>query len=63
MDRTILDHHLILSEEKSFTKWSRYATTDVMDALERCNISSNGKEAPKVTTPGNQLIKSSLQTY
>ena len=52
---------LIGGEE--FTKWSRYETTDIMDALECYNISSNGREAPKVTTPGNQLIKSLLQTY
>ena len=54
-DQTILGHHLTSSEEKSFMKWSRYGTTDVMDALEHYNISSNGKEAPKATTLGNQL--------
>ena len=62
-DRTILDHHPTLLEEKSFTKWSRYAATDIMDTLERCNISSNGKEALKAIIPGNLLIKSSPQTY
>ena len=55
MDQIILDHHLTSSEEKSFTKWSRYGTTDVMDIPERCNISSNGREVPKATTHGSQL--------
>ena len=56
MDQTILGHHLTSSEEKSFMKWSRYGTTDIMDALEHYNISSSGKDAPKVTIHGNQLI-------
>ena len=43
-------------------KWSKYTTTDVTDALECYSTSSNGKEARKVTIPGNQLIKSSLRT-
>ena len=62
-DQTILDRHLILLEERSFMKWSKYATTDIMDAQECSNISSNGKEAPKATTLGNLLIKFSPQTY
>ena len=62
-DQITLGHHLTLSEEKSSMKWSRYVATDVMDAPEHCSISSNGKGAPKATTHGNQLIKSSLQTY
>ena len=62
-DQIIPGHHLTLSEEKSSMKWSRYVATDVMDAPERYNISSNGKEALKATIHGNQLIKSSLQTY
>ena len=62
-DQIIPDHHLTLSEERSFMKWSRYVATDVMDALEHCNTSSSGKEVPKATTHGNQLIKFSLQTY
>ena len=62
-DQIILDRHRILLEEKSFMKWSRYATTDVMDAREHSNTSSNGKEAPKATTPGNPPVRSSLQTY
>ena len=63
MDRIIPDHHLILLEEKNSMKWSKSETTDVMDDPEHSSISSNGKEAPKVTTHGNQLTWSSLQTY
>ena len=44
-------------------KWSKYTATDVMDALEHCNTSSNGKEAPKATTHGNQLTRFLPQTY
>ena len=62
-DQTTPGHHLTLSEEKSFMKWSRYVATDVMDTPECCNISSNGKEALKATTHGNQLTKSLPQIY
>ena len=56
MDQTIPDHHLISLEEKSSMKWSKSETTDIMDALEHYNTSSNGREAPKATTHGSQLI-------
>ena len=55
MDQTILGLHLTLSEEKNSTKWSKFKTTDIMDNPEHSNTSSNGKEAPKATTHGNQL--------
>ena len=55
MDQTIPDLCLTLSEEKNSTKWSKFKTTDIMDAPERYNTSLNGKEAPKATTHGNQL--------
>ena len=63
MDQTILDPHLILLEEKNSMKWSKFKTTDIMDSPENSNILSNGKEALKVTTHGNQLTWYSLQTY
>ena len=55
MDQIIPDHHLTSSVEKNSMKWSKSETTDIMDSPEHSNISSNGKEAPKVTTHGNQL--------
>ena len=54
-DQTILGHHLTSLMEKSSMKWSKYETTNVMDALEHYNTSSNGKEVPKVTIHGSQL--------
>ena len=56
MDLTIPDHHLTSLMEKNSLKWSKFKTTDIMDGQEHSNISSNGKEAQKVTTHGNQLI-------
>ena len=63
MDQTILGPHLILSVEKNSMKWSKFETIDIMDDPEHSNILSSGKEAQKVTTHGNQLIKSSPWTY
>ena len=55
MDQIILGLHLTSSEEKNFMKWSKFETTDVMGGPEHSSILSSGKEAWKVTTPGNQL--------
>ena len=63
MDRIILDHHLISLAEKNSTKWSKFETTDITDGPEYSNISSNGKEAQKVTTHGSQLTWSLLWIY
>ena len=62
MDQITPDLHLTLLEEKNSMKWSKFETTNIMDDPEHSSISSNGKEAPKATTHGNQLTWS-LQTY
>ena len=61
-DQTSLVPHLTLLKEKRNTKWSEYSATDVMAGLESSSISSNGRDTPKATTPGNQLTKSMHQT-
>ena len=63
MDPTILDHHLTLSVERNSLRWSKSRTTNIMDSQEHSNTSSNGKEALKVTTHGNQLTWYSPLTY
>jgi hypothetical protein len=40
--------------EKRNTKLSASSATDIMGGPEPCNISSNGRDIPKVTTLGNQ---------
>ena len=55
LPNTTPDPHLTLLEEKNSLKWSKFKTIDVMDDLECSSTSSNGKEAPKVTTHGSQL--------
>src|SRR6266403_494941 len=55
--QTSPDHLLTLSTEKRNTKLSESSHTDNLDDQNGCNISLNGKDTPKATTHGNQLIK------
>jgi len=56
--QTSPDHPLTSSMEKKNTKSNESSHTDNTDNPDGSNISSNGKDTPKVTTHGNQLIKS-----
>src|SRR6266478_4059710 len=58
MDRTSPDHLLTSSMGKKNTKSNESSHTDNSDGQNDFNISSNGKDTPKATTHGNQLIKS-----
>jgi len=58
MAQTSPDHLLTSSTEKRNTKSNESLHTDNSDDQNDFNISSNGKDTPKVTTHGNQLIKS-----
>ncbi len=55
--QTSPDHPLTSSMEKRNTKLNESSHTDNSDDQNGCNISSNGKDTPKVTTHGNQLTK------
>src|SRR6266403_1077820 len=56
--QTSPDHILTLSTEKKNMKSNESSHTDSSDDRNDFNISSNGRDTPKVTTHGNQLIKS-----
>src|SRR6266436_9184511 len=56
--QTSPDHPLTSSTEKKSTKSNESSHTDNSDDRNDFNISSNGRDTPKVTTRGNQLIKS-----
>src|SRR6266436_6608386 len=56
--QTSPDHLLTLSTEKRNTKSNESSHTDNSDDQNDFNTSSNGRDTPKVTTHGNQLIKS-----
>jgi hypothetical protein len=43
-------------------KSSASLATDIMEGPEHCNISSNGKDTPRATTPGSQQRKFMPQT-
>src|SRR6266403_1273315 len=58
MAQTSPDHHLTSLMEKKNTKLNESSHTDNSDNQNDCNISSNGRDTPKVTTHGNQLTKS-----
>src|SRR6266403_670881 len=55
--QTSPDHLLTLSTEKRNTKLNESSHTDNLDDQNGCNTSLNGKDTPKATTHGNQLIK------
>src|SRR6266436_1302325 len=51
-------NHLLTSlTEKRNTKSNESSHTDNLDDQNDCNTSSNGRDIPRVTTHGNQLIK------
>src|SRR6266478_4940760 len=56
--QTSPDHPLTSSTEKKSTKSNESSHTDNSDDRNDFNISSNGKDTPKVTTHGNQLTRS-----
>ena len=58
MAQTSPNHLLTSLTEKRNTKSNESLHTDNLDNQNDFNISSNGKDTPKVTTHGNQLIKS-----
>jgi len=58
MAQTSPDHPLTSSTEKKNTKSNGSLHTDNSDDQNDFNTSLNGKDTPKVTTHGNQLIKS-----
>jgi len=58
MARTSPDRLLISSMEKKNTKSNESSHTDSSDDQNDFNISSNGRDTPRATTHGNQLIKS-----
>src|SRR6266478_6447145 len=57
MAQTSPDHLLTLSTGKKNTKSNESSHTDSSDDRNGYNTSSNGKDTPKATTHGNQLIK------
>src|SRR6266403_4514869 len=57
MAQTSPDHLLTLLTEKKNTKWNESSHTDNLDGKNGCNILSNGRDTPKVTTHGNQRTK------
>src|SRR6266436_2760713 len=58
MVQTSPDHLLTSLTEKRNMKLNGSSHTDSLDVQNGFNISSNGGDIPKVTTHGNQLIKS-----
>src|SRR6266436_5306442 len=57
MVQTSPDHPLTSSTEKKNTKSNESSHTDNLDDQNGFNTSLNGRDTPKVTTHGNQLIK------
>ncbi len=57
MAQTSPDRPLTSLTEKRNTKSNESSHTNNLDDQNGFNISSNGKDTPKVTTHGNQLIK------
>src|SRR6266478_3339371 len=57
-DQTSPDHLPTLSMEKRNTKLNGSSHTDSLDGQNGYNTSLNGKDTPKATTHGSQLIKS-----
>src|SRR6266404_3966521 len=55
--QTSPDHPLTLLTEKKNTKSNESSHTDSLDDQNNFNISSNGRDTPKVTTHGSQLTK------
>src|SRR6266478_4714915 len=55
--QTSPDHLLTSLTEKKSTKSNESSHTDNSDDQNGYNISSNGRDTPKATTHGNQLIK------
>src|SRR6266478_4703223 len=55
--QTSPDHLLTSSTEKKNTKSNESSHTDNSDERNNFNISSNGRDTPKVTTHGNQLTR------
>src|SRR6266446_661307 len=56
--QTLPDHLLTSLTEKRSTKSNKSSHTDNLDDQNSFNTSLNGRGTPKVTTHGNQLIKS-----
>src|SRR6266481_316498 len=56
--QTSPDHLLTSLTEKRNTKSNESSHTDSLDDQNGFNTSSNGRDTPKATTHGNQLIKS-----
>jgi len=56
--QTSPDHLLTSLTEKRSTKSNELSHTDNLDDQNGFNTSLNGRDTPKVTTHGNQLIKS-----
>src|SRR6266436_2691919 len=56
--QTSPDHLLTSSTEKKNMKSNESSHTDNSDNQSGFNTSSNGRDTPKATTHGNQLIKS-----
>src|SRR6266403_4149942 len=57
MAQTSPDHLPTSLTEKKNMKSNESSHTDNSDDRNDCNISSNGRDTPKATTHGNQLIK------
>src|SRR6266404_3609137 len=55
--QTSPDHRLTSSTEKKNTKSNESSHTGSLDGQNDFNISSSGKDTPKVTTHGNQLTR------
>jgi len=58
MAQILPDHPLISSTEKKSMKSNESSHINNLDDQNDFNISSNGRDIPKATTHGNQLIKS-----
>src|SRR6266436_3078101 len=58
MAQTSPNHLLTSLTEKKSTKSNESSHTDNLDGQNSFNTSSNGRDTPKATTHGNQLIKS-----
>jgi hypothetical protein len=58
MDQTLADHHQTLSKGKWNMRWRPSGITGTSGAVTPCNTLSNGKDTPRVITPGSQLITS-----
>jgi len=57
MAQTLPDHPLTSLTEKRNTKSNESSHTDNLNGQDAFNTSSNGRDTPKVTTHGNQLIR------